>query len=173
MLAFSIVFLFLTTTVIAADKPPDATCEPRIDICTPKDGVNYSCQPGPPDAAGKRNYTCQVDVFGQIETHPAIKNLLGKDQTGAAGISQFLSNFIKLIYTVSAIALVFMLLWGAFDWIISEGNKEKLQAAQQKIIAAVIGILLLAVAFAIIQVLGAFTGFTFFAGQRGVPSPTP
>ncbi len=57
-----------------------------------------------------------------------------------------------------------MLLWGAWDWMSSEGDKEKLSSAQKKIINAFIGILLFAVAFAVIRILGAFTGFTFFTG---------
>lgn len=170
LVTFSLVLLLNITTTLAADKEPYDDCTRNVDTCKPKDGVNYSCQraKSPPPA-----YLCQPDVFGQIQPPPAIKDFLGNDPTGAAGISKFLSNFITLIYTISAIVLIFMLLWGAFDWMTSEGNKEKLQAAQNKIISAIIGILLFAVAFAIIQVLGAFTGFTFFAGQHGAPTPIP
>jgi len=102
--------------------------------------------------------------FGTITPPSPIAGFLGPDITGAEGISKFLSNLVILIYIVAAVVLIFMLLWGAFDWMISEGNKEKLQAAQNKIISAIVGILLFAVAFAIISILGQFTGFTFFTG---------
>lgn len=92
--------------------------------------------------------------------------------TGAMGISKFLSNAVILIYSLAAVVLVFMILWGAFEWIISEGDKEKISAAQKKIINAIIGIALFAAAFAIISVLGIFTGFKFFKGQNG-STPTP
>lgn len=160
---FAIVFLLNTTAVLAADKNPGDACERNIDTCLPDPkGFNYSCQPAksPPPAN-----LCQRDVFGKIQPPPAIKDFLGTDITGAAGISKFLSNLIVLIYTVAAIVLIFMLLWGAFDWLTSGGEKEKLAAAQNKIIAAVVGLMLFAVAFAIIRVLGQFTGFTFFSGQ--------
>lgn len=105
--------------------------------------------------------------FGTISPPPALKELVEKETaTPGGGISFFLSNLIALIYSLAAIVLIFMLLWGAFDWITSEGDKEKLQAAQRKIINALIGILLFAAAFAIIQVLGQFTGFKFFVGQK-------
>lgn len=104
-------------------------------------------------------------VFGKITPPESIKKFLGSDQTGTSAISAFLSNLIALIYAIAAVVLVFMLVWGAFDWLISEGNKEKVQAAQQKIMNAVIGIILFAVAFAVITVIGQFTGFKFFAGQ--------
>lgn len=106
------------------------------------------------------------DVFGTISPPPAIKDFTGTDTTGAAGLSQFFSNFITLIYSLAAVVLILMILWGAFDWMISEGDKEKVAAAQRKLINAFIGIVLFAVAFAIIQVLGTFTGFTFFKGQN-------
>lgn len=160
---FTIVFLLNSTTVLAADKNPGDACERNVDTCKPDSrGFNYSCQPAkspsPPNI-------CQLDVFGKIQPPSAIKDFLGQDPTGASGISKFLSNFIALIYTVAAIVLVLILLWGAFDWLMSGGEKEKLAAAQSKIINAIIGILLFAVAFAIIRVLGQFTGFTFFFGQ--------
>lgn len=117
-----------------------------IDPCTPDD----------------KRVEC---VFGTISPPPAIKDFTGTDTTGAAGLSQFFSNFVALIFSVAGIVLILMILWGAFDWMISEGDKEKVAAARNKIINAVIGIILFAMAFAIIQVLGAFTGFKFFAGQ--------
>jgi len=113
----------------------------------------------------QRPDTVQSDiekVFGKIIPPVAIQNF----GFGALGISTFLSNLIALIYVVAIVVLIFMILWGAFDWITSEGEKEKIEAARGKIIHAIIGILLFAAAFAIIQVLGQFTGFTFFVGQK-------
>lgn len=104
-------------------------------------------------------------IFGQINPPDALKGFIGSDPTGEQGISKLLSNMIALFYTAAAIVLIFMLLWGAFDWITSEGNKEKLESARNKIINAIIGIMLFAVAFAVIKVLGQFSGFKFFAGQ--------
>lgn len=100
-------------------------------------------------------------IFGQIEPPQAIQNF----GFGEAGINKFLSNLVTLIFSLAAVVLIFMILWGAFDWITSEGDKEKLERARNKLINAIIGILLFAAAFAIIRVLGQFTGFTFFTGQ--------
>lgn len=105
-------------------------------------------------------------TFGTISPPPELEPFIKPDLTGAAGISKFLSNLVALIYSLAIIVLIFMILWGAFDWITSEGDKEKIDSARKKIINAVIGILLFAVAFALIQVLGQFTGFTFFIGQK-------
>lgn len=102
------------------------------------------------------------DIFGKIQPPDALKGLIQKDPTGAGGISLFLSNLVALIYSLAAIVLIFMFIAGAFEWLTSGGDKEKLESARRKLINAVIGIMLFAVAFAIIQVLGQFTGFKFF-----------
>lgn len=106
------------------------------------------------------------DVFGTIKPPDALKGLISKDSTGAGGLSAFLSNLITLFYGVAAIVLIFMLIWGAWDWLTSEGDKEKIASAQRKILNALIGIILFAVAFAVIQIIGQFTGFKFFVGQK-------
>jgi hypothetical protein len=61
-----------------------------------------------------------------------------------------------------------MLLWGAFQWLVSGGEKEKLAAAQQRIVQAIIGFVLLGVSFAIIEVIGTFTGFKLFESRGGL-----
>lgn len=104
-------------------------------------------------------------TFGTISPPPELEPFTSRGPAGAGGISLFLSNLVALIFSLAAVVLIFMILWGAFDWITSEGDKEKVARARDKIINAIIGILLFAAAFAIIRVLGQFTGFTFFVGQ--------
>ena len=123
-----------------------------------------SCEKAPPDCnkPGSPTETDISKIFGRILPPTAIQNF----DFGAAGISKFLSNLVALIYSLAAVVLIFMLLWGAFDWLTSGGEKEKVEAARNRITYALIGMILFAVAFAIIQLLGTFTGFTFFAGQK-------
>ena len=102
------------------------------------------------------------EVFGKIIAPSPVATFIGRDLTGTEGISKFLSNLIALFYTAAGIVLIFMLVWGAWDWITSEGNKEKIEGARNKFISAGIGILLFAATFAVISVLQTFTGFTFF-----------
>lgn len=106
------------------------------------------------------------DTFGTISPPPALSNFIGTDPTGAAGISKFLTNLVALIYTLAAVVFIFMLLWGAYDWITSGGEKEKMQTAKERITQAFVGIILFAAAFAVIAILGRFTGFIFFVGQK-------
>lgn len=160
LIIISLTVLFPSYPAFAAEKDPGDACVPNVDTCKPdKQGLNYSCLPAkaPPPA-----FLCQTDVFGKIQAPPPLAGFLKADPTGAGAISQFLSNFVALIFTLAMVVFVFMILWGAFDWLMSEGDKEKISSAQKKIINAVIGIMLFALAFAIIRILGAVTGFTFF-----------
>lgn len=67
-----------------------------------------------PDPATESEITKK---FGLIMPPVPIQNL----GFGALGISNFLSNFIQLIYSIAAVVLVLMIVWGAWDWITSEG----------------------------------------------------
>lgn len=109
-------------------------------------------------------------TFGTISPPPQLQPFIQKGGNGAGGISLFLNNLITLIYIVATIVFVFMILWSAFEWLTSGGSKEKVAGAQTRLTNAFIGILLFAAAFAILKLVGQFTGFTFFTP---VTPPTP
>lgn len=159
--------IFGNSPVIAANKVGGDACTPGVDTCVPTS--NYDCLPDP-NPGTTPPFWCQPtststannpfsNIFGKITPPDPIKGFAG---SGSAGISSFLTNLVALIYSIATIVFIFMLLWGAFDWITSEGNKEKIDSARNKILQAIVGILLFGAAFAIIQILGTFTGFKFF-----------
>ncbi len=102
------------------------------------------------------------DIFGTITPPQELQPLINQGGQGGGGISLFLNNLIILIYEVAIVLVFFMFLWGAVEWLISGGDKEKVAEARKRIVNALIGLLLLAVAFAILKVFGIFTGFTTF-----------
>lgn len=162
-LLIGIFLLISASAIFAAEKDLGDECIPNVDTCKSTPQETRSCLPAksPPPA-----FLCQPDVFGKIQAPDAIKRFLGSDQTGAWGISKFLSNVIVLIYSIASIALIFMILWAAFEWLTSGGDKEKVASARARLTYAIIGMILFAIAFAVIQVLGTFTGFSFFKGQN-------
>ncbi|PWU23783.1 hypothetical protein C5B42_01830 [Candidatus Cerribacteria bacterium 'Amazon FNV 2010 28 9'] len=55
--------------------------------------------------------------------------------------------------------LVFIyLVWGGVEWITAGGDKSKTESARQKLTNAIIGLAIVAAAFAISQVLSTFFG---------------
>lgn len=81
---------------------------------------------------------------------------------GSEGISNFLTALVNLAFVIAAVIFVILLLWGALEWMLSGGEKEKVEGARNRLTHAFVGLLILAVAFAILQLLGQFTGFKFF-----------
>lgn len=77
--------------------------------------------------------------------------------------SQVLTNAIKIIFIIAAIAVLFMLILGAFQWITSGGDKDAVAKARGRITHALIGLVLLALAVLILRVVGAVVGIDVFS----------
>jgi hypothetical protein len=103
-------------------------------------------------------------IFGTVKPPAPVAAIPGS--TGAAQLGSFLTTTIQIIYIVAAIAFLFMVVLGAFQWIISGGDKEKVSSAQKRITHAIIGIILLALTFVFVRIIGQVTGFQFFVGQQ-------
>ena len=74
--------------------------------------------------------------------------------TGApTDLGGFIGGAIRIFLIIAAVALLVYMLWGAYDWIISGGDKEKLNKARGKISDAVIGMFVVVVALALFQVI--------------------
>lgn len=78
---------------------------------------------------------------------------------GYNDLGRFITNIISLAFIVAVILVLLMLVWGAFEWITSGGDKEHVASARGRIINALIGLAILAVAFALFRFAGQFLGF--------------
>jgi len=101
-------------------------------------------------------------IFGQV-TPPAGMNFGGDD--AMTGFGKLVGFGVRTFIVVASMFLLLYLLWGAFDWITSSGEKEKITKAQNKITNALIGFLL---------IFGVIVIFQIFAGNMlGIIKPTP
>lgn len=91
------------------------------------------------------------DLFGGI-TPPDAMNVGGSD-TPQQGLGNIIGFGIRVFILVAGLFLIFYLLWGAFDWIASSGEKEKIAKAQNKITHAVIGMVLIFVVLTVFNLL--------------------
>lgn len=76
-----------------------------------------------------------------------------------ASIGNLVSNAITIMFIIGGLAVLVFIVWGAIDWITSEGDKEKISAARKKITNSLIGLALLALSFFIITLAGQVVGF--------------
>lgn len=63
-------------------------------------------------------------------------------------------NVITLFFAVGAIGFTIMIVWGAVDWILSGGDKEKVSGARKRITQAIVGLVILSLTFTIMLVAG-------------------
>lgn len=102
----------------------------------------------------------------------------------AANFSSLINGVLSFVLVIAALLVFLYLIWGAFDWITSGGDKGKTDRARQKIISAVIGLIIIASSYAILTLALRFLGFrdindvldnagTIQGAPGEVVSPTP
>ena len=79
-----------------------------------------------------------TEIKGPLD--PNIQNLGG-----------LISRILTFIIPLSGIVLLFVLIWGGYDYMMSQGNPEKVKAAQGKISTGVIGFVLLISSYIIVR----------------------
>jgi hypothetical protein len=99
----------------------------------------------------------------QPETNAGVKVTT---QSGAQLLGIIIQNFLTLIYAVASIGVLIMFVWGATEWILSGGDKEKIAAARKRIVNALIGLVLLALTFVILGVMSQITGINLLGDIR-------
>lgn len=67
-----------------------------------------------------------------------------------AGFAQLVSVILTAVFAIAGLLLLLYLIWGGIDWITSGGDSGKVSTARNKMTQAVIGVLVLASAFAIV-----------------------
>lgn len=88
---------------------------------------------------------------------------------GFPTIGSFISNALTIAFALAILVVLIMLIWGAFEWIASGGDKDTVGKARGRIINALIGLAVLAIAYAIARVAAQFLGFDI--GNITIPSP--
>lgn len=77
---------------------------------------------------------------------------------GFSDLSTALSGVLNLVFFFALILVLIYLVWGGIQWITSGGDKAGTEAARGKITGAIVGIIIVAVAFAIFRLLMTFVG---------------
>lgn len=90
------------------------------------------------------------DAFGTVDP-PQGMNFGGSDPV--QGFGTLIGFAIQMFIAVAGMFLLIYLLWGAYDWIASGGEKEKITKAQQKITNALIGFMLIFIVIVVFNVV--------------------
>lgn len=88
-------------------------------------------------------------------------------------LGRFISSLVGLALIVAALLVFGYLILGGIQWITSGGDKGKTEAARNQITAALVGLAIVAAAYAIMQVIGYFFGFDIGNLQQSLDTVKP
>lgn len=94
-----------------------------------------------------------------------IENPVIKEEEGtlegveANPLGPYIVRLWRTIVIVGGLACLVFLVWGALDWLMSQGEEDKLKNAKNKIIHALAGLGILAASYAMIGLTKAIFGF--------------
>lgn len=86
-------------------------------------------------------------------------------------LQQIIANVLRLVFIIATVAVLIYLIWGAFQWITSGGDKEAVGNARKRITAALVGLAILALAFLIVFVVGQIVNINIL-NIREIPALT-
>lgn len=111
-----------------------------------------------------------INVFAQAPTStPNIQ--ISPPGAGFQTLGDFVSKVLTFAFVIAVLVVLVMLIWGAFEWITSGGDKEAVGHARNRILNALIGLAVLAIAFALARVAAQFIGIDITT--IGIPTPGP
>ncbi len=82
-------------------------------------------------------------------------------EAGENFLAGLIANFLHFLLIGAGIAALFYLLLGGLQWITSGGDKAGVEAAREKITAAIIGLVVVAAAFAFVNLIAPILGLDF------------
>ena len=77
----------------------------------------------------------------------------------ATDLGSLINSVLNLVMIIALLLVFLYLILGGIQWITSGGDKGKTEEARNKITAAVIGIIILAAAYALVQFVAYVLGF--------------
>lgn len=107
-------------------------------------------------------FVSAATAFAQIQIVPP--------DVGYPTISGFINAAIRLAFIIALVLVLAMMVWGAVEWIFSGGNKDAVANARNRIIHALVGLTILAVAFALVTLAGQFVGINLLQNFT-IPNP--
>lgn len=118
----------------------------------------------PPPAPGTTATTQTTQTSGAI--------VPGTDILPNVGIIDVVRNIIRFIIIVAFVIAFIMLIIGGIRWILAGGDEKAVEKARGTITAALIGLVVVLIAFALIKLVETFFGIHILTGGVTIPTVT-
>lgn len=97
----------------------------------------------------------QVNLNGQTIEGPL--KIPGVDSANIK-LADIISRILEFMMPLAGVILLFVLIWGGYDYILSQGNQDKVKSAQAKITTGLIGFILLILSYFIVRLISFIFG---------------
>ncbi len=97
----------------------------------------------------KTKYLAQL----MIGNEPIDSPLVDQQGNQYENLGQIIGAVTKFMIPIGAVILLFVLIWGGYDFMLSQGSPDKIKSARAKIVTGIIGLILMVFAFIITQVI--------------------
>lgn len=84
-------------------------------------------------------------------------------------LGKLISGLVGVAMIVASLAVFAYLIWGGFEWITSGGDKTAIEGARNKITAALVGLTIVASAWAVMLLIEKFFGLNIFGETTRIP----
>ena len=105
-------------------------------------------------------FVLALPAFAQTTINPCPTGLTGQTfcSLQADSFGKVVSNIIQVLVVLAVIIAVIFLVWGGIKWILSGGDKAKVESARNTIIGGIVGLVLVFLAYFIIGVIANLFG---------------
>lgn len=73
-------------------------------------------------------------------------------------LADLINIIIQFVYPFAGILLFIYLVWGGYDYLLSQGNPEKIKGAHGKLTSAIIGFVLLFISYILVRIIALIFG---------------
>lgn len=92
------------------------------------------------------------------------KNPGGVNLDSVKNVGDLISAGIGAAFLISFLLVFVMLIWGGLQWVTSGGDKDNTQKARDRITGALVGLAIIAAAWALMQLVSFFFGVDVMGG---------
>lgn len=92
---------------------------------------------------------------------------------GAQIIAELIGRILNLAFMIGGLVLLVMIIVSGIQWMLAGGDKQAVSSAQGRLTSAIIGFIILASAFAIINFIGNILNIEFLQPPLRITWPGP
>jgi hypothetical protein len=89
---------------------------------------------------------------------PGGQTINGPLDSSADSLGKIITKGLNFIMPMAGIILLFVLISGGYDFIMSQGNPDKIKSAQGKITSGIVGFVLLIISFLLVRLIATIFG---------------